>query len=396
MNKIPHRAATIAASVALTCLAATTGAHAAEATDPVRANVFAGAGYEDNLFRFEGESEAEARLGTDELADWYRYAGAGFQGNFAGDERRFELDGEIYRQTYDMFDFLDHTGGRLNAGGEWELSSDTRGNLRYGYQRRLQSFTNQDSSSQDIIQQHRFEGGIERTLAERWQIRFLGGWRDLNFSNSDFLDKQRLDAEAELQYAASQNSIFGLLATWTDNDFDSNDDRDFTGWSLGPSFEWQITTSFQLSANLGYTRRELDNPAGLDDYDGVTGYVSSLWAPGDRFSSELRVFRDVSNLGGEVSEYAERTGLRWMPVWQMTPRLAGRFSFTYEERDFAAVESNALDRTDDFLLGELWLDYDITRRLLLSLGYSYETRDSNDDAQEFDAHIFRGEIRFNF
>src|SRR5690606_19397557 len=124
----------------------------------------------------------------------------------------------------------------------------------------------------------------------------------LDFSNSDFLDKDRFDAEAEIRYAASQKSIFGLLATWTQSDFDDNDTRDFSGWSLGPSFEWQLTSRVQISANLGWTHRGLDKSGGtLKDYDDVTGYVAALWVPSDRFSHELRVYREISNLGGEVS-----------------------------------------------------------------------------------------------
>ena len=388
-------AAVLAASVLAGGLAQAPSGQAAQATDPFQAEVFAGAAYDDNLFRLEGESEALESIGTDDLDDWYRYVGAGFRANVAGDQRRFDLDGEIYHQTYDTFDTLDHTGGRLNANGEWELSEDTRGLLGYGYERHLQSFTNKENTADDILQRHSVTGAVERTLAERWQLRLGGGWSNLNFSTSDFLDKDLFDADAEIRYAASQNSIFGLLASYTQSNFDERNDRDLSGWSLGPSFEWQITSSIQLSGNIGYTRRELDESGDLDDYDGVTGYVANVWAPGDRFSSEIRVFRDVSDLGGEVSEYTERTGLRWRPTWRITPKLSTRFSLAVEERDFAAVEG-AEDRNDDYLLADLWLDFDVTQRLLISLGYGYENRESNEDDEEFDAHVFRGELRFTF
>ena len=392
------RAAVIAASALAAAYAVSPAGYAAQgdpAADPFRGNVFVGAAYDDNLFRLEGEAEALETLGTDELEDWYRYAGAGLAATFAGDQRRFDVEAEIYRQTFDEFDDLDHTGGHLNANGQWELNPDTRGLLGYGYQRRLQSFTNKENTADDIQQVHSITGGIERRVAERWQLRLGGGFSDYNFSASNFLDKERLDAEAEIRYAASQNSIFGLLGTYTESDFDSNDNRDFSGWSVGPSFEWQITTSFQLSANVGYTHRGLDNPGDLDDYDGVTGYIASVWSPRDTFSHEIRVFRDVSDLGGEVSEYAERTGLRWRPVWQVTPKLSTRFSLAFEERDFDAVEGGE-DRNDDYLLADLWFDFDLTQRLLVSIGYSYEDRQSNEDDREFDAHVFRGELRFTF
>ncbi|HEX7035817.1 MAG TPA: outer membrane beta-barrel protein [Pseudomonadales bacterium] len=406
MNKTSVPAVIAASTIAAGVLVAAS-AHVAAATDPFsrpapsttdpfQAEVFVGATYDDNLFRLENEEEALDEIGDDQLEDWYYYYGAGFQGNFAGDRRRFALDGQIYRQEFDEQGFLDHTGGRLNANGEWALSSDTDGLLGYGYQRRLQSFTNKANTDKDVIDQHGFTAGIEHTLAQRWQLRLGGGWTDLDFSTSDFLDKERIDAEAEIRYAASQKSIFGLLATWTQSDFDDGDTRDFSGWSVGPSFEWQLTSRFQLSANIGYTHRGLDESGGtLEDFDGVTGFVAALWEPGERFSHELRAFREISNLGGEVSEYTKLTGVRWRPRWQLTPKLSTRLALTFEERDFTAIEGLP-DREDDYLLADLWFDFDATQRLLVSLGYTYETRDSNEPEEEFDAHVFRGELRFRF
>lgn len=396
MKNVSVPAVLAASTIAAGAFTVAAPAHAAQATEPFAAEVFAGATYDDNLFRLESSEQALEETGNDELEDWFYYYGAGFQGNFAGDRRRFELDGEIYRQEYDEQGFLDHTGGHLNATGEWQLSPGTDGTLGYGYQRRLQSFTNKDNIVKDVVDRHGFTAGIEHTLAQRWQLRLGGGWSDLDFSTSEFLDKQRIDAEAEIRYAASQNSIFGLLATWTQSDFDDGDTRDFSGYTVGPSFEWQITSSLQLSANLGYTHRGLDESGGtLDDYDGVTGYVATLWAPSERVSHELRVFREISNLGGEVSEYTELTGIRWQPRLQLTPKLSTRFSVTFEERDFTP-EEGLPDREDDYLLADLWLDFNATQRLLISLGYTYEDRDSNEPGEEFDAHVFRSELRFRF
>ncbi len=373
----------------------TTAAHAerADATDPVQVSLFAGAAYDDNIYRLEGDREALQAIGTSTLDDWYRYGGIDFTGRFAGDERRLDVDAQIYRQTYDRFDSLDHTGGHFDASGEWKLSDATRGKLSYGFERRLQSFTNKDIPREDMIRKHAFEAAIEHVLASRWQVRLQGDWADFNFSTSDFLDKQQLDGEAEIDYAASQHSTFGLLGSYTQSNFDTNNARDFSGWSLGPSFHWQLTSSFTVRANVGYTHRELEHPGNLSDYNGVTGFVSSYWSPGERFSSDIRVYRDVDNLGGEVSEYTERTGVTWQPRWQATSKLSTRLAVTYEKRDFSAVQG-ARNRKDDYFVTDLWLDFQIARRLLLSLGYTLETRNSNIDREDFNDNTVRAEARF--
>lgn len=390
----PAAGAIIAAAVSFAAPAH--AATAPQADDPFRAHVALGAAREDNLFRLEGSEEALEEIGTSELDDWYRYLTAGFERDMVGDEQRFQIQGELYRQTYDTFDDLDHTGGTFLATGEWSLSDATTGNLGYRFNRRLQSFTNKASTVKDMVKQHDIDGGIEHTLAQRWQMRFAGGWSDLNFSNSQFLDKEQLDGEAELQYAASQNSIFGLLATYTESDFDVNDNRDWTGWSLGPSFRWQMSTSFRLTANVGYTHRGLDeSQGGLDDYDDVTGFVAGRWQPGERFSTTVRLFRDVSSLGGEISDYTERTGIRIRPEWQITPKLSSELNLEYEERDFSVVETDAVDRKDDYYLVDLSLTLAMTRQLLFSVGYGYEHRTSNVEDEEFDAEVIRAEIRWN-
>ncbi len=396
MNKTVHVPAALVAMAALAgMLLHAANAHGAEAEDPLQVSLFAGAAYDDNIYRLEDDSDALLTLGSAKLDDWYRYGGVDLKANLAGDRRRLDVDAEIYRQTYDQFGDLDHTGGHFNAAGEWELSSSTNGNLGYLFDRRLQSFTNKDTTRKNIIQRNRLDAGVEHTLAQRWQVRVQGDAINYDFSSSDFLNKQQFDGEAEIRYAASQRSIFGLLAAYTASNFDSNDSRDYTGWSLGPSFHWQLTSSIQVAANVGYTHRALDSAGDLSDYDGVTGFVSSRWEPGKRFSSELRAYRDVSDLGGEVSEYTERTGLSWRPTWQMTAKLSTRFGVTVERRDFTAAPGER-DRKDDYLLADLWVDFQTTRRLLFSLGYTLEHRDSNQALEDFDDNVFSGEARFTF
>lgn len=394
-----HIAATPVAIVLATA-AGNTHAALAEApgprtTEPFQAYVGAGASYEDNLFRFSGSGEAEETFGTDTMDDRYGRLSAGFSGQQAGEGHRYEYQGEINHRSYDEFDFLDYTGGSLTGFGEWELRPGTAGSLLYDYQRSLQDFTNKVNSAKDVVEQHRVDGAVKQSLAQRWQLRVAAGYRDLDFSTSDFLSKKRTDAEIELRYAASQQSVFGLLTTYTTSDYDLDDERDFKGYSIGPVFEWQLTTSTQLSANVGYTHRGLDSGDAFDDYDGVTGFVAAQWQPGDRFRTDVRVFRDVSSLGGEISEYTERTGLQVRPTWQLTPKVTSRFVFEYEQRDFSAVDTTAEDREDDYLLADLGFDYAATQKLTLTLAYGFEHRDSNLPEEDFDAHLVHLDVRFD-
>jgi hypothetical protein len=305
------------------------------------------------------------------------------------------VEGEIYRQTYDDFDYLDHTGGLFDANGELSFSDVTRGNLGYRYRRRLQGFTNKNTTEKDVIDRHTVRAGVERTLAQRWQGRLGARWADVGFSNSKELDKNQYDGEAEIEYAASQNSIFGLLATYTKSEFDTNSNRDFSGWSLGPSFDWQIRSNTLIDAHIAYTERSLDDSGSIiDDYDGITGHLRGRWTLEELFETELRVFRDVTSLGGEIAGYTERTGVEFKPSWQITSKLLGTFGLGYEERDFDST--GLLDRKDEYYLANLGVEFAMTDAFLVTAGYAYEERDSNVPQRDFEDHTVNAELRLNF
>ena len=230
---------------------------------------------------------------------------------------------------------------------------------------------------------------------QRWQGRLAARVADVDFSNSKELDKNQYDGEAEIKYAASQNSIFGLLATYTRSEFDSNSNRDFSGWSLGPSFDWQVLASTSIDANIAYTERSLDESNGIvEDYDGITGHVRGRWTREELFETELRVFRDVTSLGGEIAGYTERTGIEFKPTWQITGKLSGTFGLGYEERDFDTTTGQG--RKDEYYLANMGLELAMTDALLVTAGYAYEERDSNFPQRDFDDHIVNAELRLNF
>jgi hypothetical protein len=363
--------------------------------EPFQAYVSAGVSHENNLFRLPGSTVAQEALG-DDGDDWYRYAEAGFRALHSVEDGQFEFSAAIRRQTYDTFDFLDHNAGAFAASGTWKLTAEARGNLGYTFRRRLQPFTNKDTTARDVVQEHRVDGGVERPLGDRWLARLGASATDLAFSTTEALDKRRYDGNAEIHYAASQLTTIGLVTTYTRSDFDVDGTRDFSGWSIGPSWRWQPTARLLVSSNVGYTHRSLDNGAGeIDDYDGVTGFLSGQWSPTSVISSELRVYRDVSNLGGEISEYTERTGIQLTPQWHLTPKVTSRLSLGFERRDFSAVQTDAINRKDDYFLADLAVDFAATSKLLLGLGYGYENRDSNVGERDFSARMLHAHLRWD-
>lgn len=387
------------ASLALSAvLAHPSDAHAAPATgaEPFQAYVSVGETYDDNLFRLENSSEGEQVIGTRTLDDWYTKLEAGFDTVIALENQGFDLQGNVYRQMYDEFSDFDYTGGRFRGAWNWKVSDDTRGDLGYRYRRELRSFSNEDIPAKDIVEENAAFGSVEQHLAQRWLLRLVGDYADLHFSTSPLLEKRRLNLESELRYAASQRSTFGLLGKYTQSKFDQNQAQDFSGWSIGPSMIWQFTPELKFTGDVSYTHQGLDESTpGTEDFNGATGSMVADWQPSERLDWNLRVFRDISDLGGEIPQYTKRTGVKLEPKWQITPKLATRAELVYEKRDFVEFSLIGPHREDDYYLGNLWLDFQMARRWLVSAGIGGERRDSNLQIHDFDDMIASAVIRFD-
>lgn len=371
---------------------------------PFRAHVEMTLAHDDNIFRLEDGNEGLQTIGTRDLEDWYGRLGAGFRTVFEAADQQFEIEGDVYRQANDRFDELDHTGGLGRGTWNWRASETTRGDLGYGYRRELRRFSNRDVPTRDLLDEHLVFGSVDQRVAQRWSVRGAAQFADIEFSASPLLAKQRFEVESELRYDASQRSKFGLLASYTESSFEERSAQDFSGWSVGPTMIWQYTPNLLFSGNLSQTHQSLDDSGSADEeFDGITGYVAANWSPNDRVRWNMRLFRDISDLGGEVPRFTKRTGVSIVPTWQISPKLASRGRFIYEKRDFVSFTGFAPGtgvgiepgRKDDYYELSGWLDLRVARRWLLSAGIAAEHRESNTALQEFDDLTVQFTARFD-
>ncbi len=381
--------------VVLIVAAAMGGAPAQAASgnqDPFEMFVGLGGTHDDNLFDLDSGGDLGLAEPFAAVDDEYGFIEAGFNSEGLA-ALPLSLEGRIYRQAYSDSDFLDHTGGRFDARLDWDSPSDFGGDIGYRYDRRLQDFLNQLVPRRNVIDEHRVDGGIERNFGLRSRLRLSGGVRELTFSDSELLDKKRWDASVHYEYALSRASRIGLMGSFENSDFDDLDERDYSGWFVGPTLTWQASDAFRLNSNLGWSDRSLDDPRDdQEDFDGVTGAVSVVWRPGD-FSLNARVFRDVSSLGGETVTYVDRYGASLRPAWRFATRWTLRLNLSYENRDFEPVLGSLIRREDDYYVGGANLEWQANRRLEFTLGYEYENRTSNEDVREFSSNALSLKVR---
>jgi hypothetical protein len=352
-----------------------------------------GYGYDSNIYRLD---EDAPEIG--ERADQYGMVSAGFDADLRPSQQRFELYGEVNHTFFNEHDDLDYTGSKAGALWHWVLTRPMNGTVGVTHRRALRDFANQPTIDKvkDLRMENKLLANGNFDLPGPWQMGLRGDFADVSFSETERLDLQRSTIGASAGFTSSAGSVIGVDAEFIWGDYDNNPLADYEEYTVGPTFEWKFTERTILNARVGYTKRDQSDPL-RQDYDGVTGRVVFNMNNEERNGLKLTVYRDLSNLGDEVAEFAEVNGVEFEPRWHIRESVDLRLLVGYENRDFNRdpdLEPDPLidpDREDDVVTGGAFLDWQMTRNFKLSLGADMQKRDSTRDLQDFD--FGRAEIR---
>ena len=366
----------------------------ARVLDALNPYVTVGYGYDSNIYRLDDEL---LPIGG-ERTDQYAMGSVGFDADITRSLQSWQLYAEVNHTLFNEHDDLDYTGSRAGAIWNWGLTKASFGSLGITHRRALRDFANQiaENKVKDLRMENKLAGDANIKLPGRWTMGVRGEFADITFSESERLDLRRFLTGGNIGYASTAGSTIGLDAEYVEGDYDENPLADYEEYTVGPTLEWKFTDRTVLHAKVGYTKRNQADPL-RQDFDGVTGRVSLDMDNQPRNGLKLVLYRDLSNLGDEVLEFAEVTGIELEPRWQLREGLDVRFKLGYEKRDFNPdpdAELIGLDpnRDDDVFTGGAFLDWQFTRHFKLSLGADMQKRDSTRELQDFDFHRF--EIRF--
>jgi hypothetical protein len=387
----------LAAAVAL-ALCLETSAAIAQASDEDTARVIdalnpyamLGYGYDSNIFRIDDELDP---IG-EERSDQYAMASIGFDADITRSLQRWDLYGEVSHTLFNEHDDLDYTGSRAGAIWHWGLTQASFGSVGGTHQRALRDFANQSGENKvkDLRMENKLAGDANIKLPGRWTMGVRGEFADISFSETERLDLRRFLTGGNVGYASTAGSTIGIDAEYLEGDYDLNPLADYEEYTIGPTLEWKFTDRSVLHAKVGYTNRNQADPL-RQDFDGITGRASFNFDNQPRNGLRVVLYRDLSNLGDEVLDFAEITGLEVEPRWQVREGLDVRLMVGYEKRDFNPDPEAELigldpDRDDDVFTGGAYLDWQFMRVFKLSVGADMEKRDSTRELQDFDFQRF--------
>jgi hypothetical protein len=335
--------------------------------------------YDSNLLRLDDDAPL-----TVDRSDRYATLSAGFDSDIAVSQQLFELSGVLYRSMFDSHDELDYTGANAAAIWNWTTGGLVTGKAGYTFKRSLRSFANQLTLQRikEIRTENRFLGSVEVDLPGNWRLGASGDLADISFSAGKSLALKRNTAGATIDYVSRAGNVLGLGAKLINGDYDANTTRDFDEYTVGPALQWQLTAKTRINANVGYTNHDVADPARLD-HDDITGRVVVKIGDPKQSAVTAAAWREVSNLGDEIAEFALVQGISIEPFWQLSSRVGLHLHAGYEDRDFKGIGADA-ERQDDVFTGGALADWALSPKITLSLGVNAERRASTRVLQDYD------------
>jgi len=341
-----------------------------------------GYGYDSNIYRID---DAAPSIG--ERSDQYAMLQAGFDFNHEPGLQKFQLNAEIGHTFFNEHDDLDYTGGRALARWQWETTEGATGDLGYRFKRSLRDFANQDrlDKVKDIRSEHTLFASGNLDVAEHWRVGMRGALADIGYSETEALDLQRTTLGVRADYLSGAGNRVGLDAEYVLGRYDSNEGADYDEYTVGPALDWQLTDRTSVSAIVGYTVRDNDSPL-REDYDGITGKLEVDVAGNGGPALTATVYRDISNIGDEVAEYAVVNGVSVEPRWQLSSAVELRLEARYENRDFQVPDDILIPdaRDDDVYGGGAFVDWNVRPNVTVSLGVDTEQRSSSREFRDYD------------
>lgn len=334
---------------------------------------------DSNVYRLDDQA-----VSIGDRGDQITTLAVGFDSKIRSGQQQYLLSGEFSPTWYNHHSNIDYNGGKAAAVWHWVASDVFEGNAGYRFSQTLRNFANQLYPNRvvDVRTENRVLGSADHDLPGNWKAGVRADYADVTFNHSVKLDIDRTTAGATLSYVSRAGNTLGFDVQWLHGDYKDSSTLDFNEYTVGPTLQWKFTVRTQLNGTIGYTQRDYTNST-RQNYGDVTGRFTLTIADAGRGSLSATIWRELSNLGDEVAEYAVVNGIAIDPAWTLSNGLTARVHGGYEHRDFRVVTGLEPDRIDDVGNVSGFLDWPIGRHFKLSGGVVVERRSSTRTLQSY-------------
>lgn len=381
-----------AATALLVSLAAADPAFALD-DDAFGITVFANERYDSNLYRLP---DGQQPFGDGQRSATTRSLGIGLNLDKSYGQQRFELSGNVAKDHYSPYDFLDTTSRVLNASWQWTLTPSITGTLSIS-----RSQTPNNFSDTGVITQTNLLKLEDRTLSIDYRpgaaihprLSFL---QDEDKSQQPTFNRQnakttslegglvydfRSGNEAELYFRRGRGNYINV-----DTDPSIQQDSQFHEHETGFSAHYKSSGFSSFDGRIGYLSRTSDDFASRN-FGGVVGQLTYTYIATGKTQFQFGASRALASTQDIASTYSQDTTVSFDPIWSATSKITVRPVFSVTRRSFRGaivpVPDNLEMTMRDF---SLQVDWTIYRTLMLSFVATKENRSSNVPLYQFTDH----------
>lgn len=380
----------------------------ADTDDTVQLNVGASVQYDSNLFRLSPDADPETLLGTSSKSDRISTLSAGLKFSKPYSLQRFEFDATAIDYRYQNFDYLDFTALNYAAAWRWTLTPSFHGNLTARQNEALNSFADYKGYNNLNIRTEndlRFDAAFE--VDGVWRL--LAAVGKTRRTNSKVFvqegDNQTTTLDGGVRYAFPSGSSLTYtvrtgLGEYTnrsqpipvallDNRFDTIENE--------VRLIWLLTGKTTLDGRVAYLERNHEHYSGRD-YSGVVGNLGIDWEITGKTRLALSLAHDLASYQSVSSSYTSTDRVSVAPYWQIDAKTGLRLRYEYAQRKYlGAIASTPMNGREDVLRsGQIALEWQPYRSLLVSTSLQSDRRTSNQSGQDYDAYMISVSAQASF
>lgn len=379
----------------------------ADADDTFNIYLAEGAQYDSNLFRQSANGKSETIQTTS--------ATLAFSKPFA--QQRFSFDATLVDYRYSKNDYLDYRATNYNGAWNWALTHRLTGILSVSQTEAQTSFV--DYSAGTPLTHPIVRRTNVNHFGAEWQV--TGGWRLLGgLTNNQQANSSAFTAqssyelntwEAGVKYMWPAGTYLQLLQREGSGEYK---DRVFVGFNVLPApFNPQFDTGFTqteteaslyvplsgkstLSGRLSHLVRQNDHFS-QRDYTANVGRIDYSWLPTGNLSLVTSLRREVADYQTIVSSFYLVNGFNIQPTWQISPKVAMRFSYDWQRRKYeGGLIGGQPEWHDNLQSASVGVDWNPVRWAVLTTSYQRDTRNSTRANSDFMANILNLNARLIF
>lgn len=299
--------------------------------------------------------------GGSRVSDTWRRTTVGLRFDKEFSRQRVRLDASLNDTKYDTFSRFDNDGRRFLANWDWVLGNRFSGNVGSSYIETLTPFNEVAFDGTPLPSSVRTQrrtyvnGGW--SFHPAWRVRAGLTRDDVNYEEIPAARITIDSTEVGLDYTARSQNRIGLVLRHSDATYPNQIpglSSDYTQDEIKADVRWRLTGKTDVQFLGGWARRQFDSQ-NQRDFTGPDARVTANWAATGKTKFTVAAWRElgtgiyrtnpesVANGDDLSSNFSRNTGASLAATWQSTSKLAFDAMVMTEDRNY-----NRIDRDDRY------------------------------------------------